>query len=241
MVGAPAAADAVARAQRLPALAVGLHLVLVDGRPLAAEPGRGLVRADGEFDRNLGRAALRVALRPTVRQQLAREIRAQFEAFRATGLALDHVNAHKHMHLHPTIARMIVAIGGEYGMRAMRVPDEPVAALRRAFPEERYPRPLYRPWVAALRRRLVRAGLAVNDHVFGIAWSGGMVEDRLLRLMLHLPDGVSEIYCHPATAAGAGSEYGYRRRDELAALLSARVRARIAELGIAVTRYGDLA
>ncbi|NUO88439.1 MAG: ChbG/HpnK family deacetylase, partial [Cupriavidus sp.] len=31
MVGAPAAADAVARARRLPALRVGLHVVLADG------------------------------------------------------------------------------------------------------------------------------------------------------------------------------------------------------------------
>jgi hopanoid biosynthesis associated protein HpnK len=237
MVGAPAAADAVARARRLPGLAVGLHLVLVDGQPLAAEPGKGLVRADGAFDRNLGRAALQMALRPAVRRQLAREIRAQFEAFCATGLVLDHVNAHKHMHLHPIVARMIVEIGGQYGMRAVRVPDEPVAPLRRAFPEERYPLPLYRPWVKALRRRLARAGLSTNDHVFGIAWSGGMVEDRLLRLLPCLPDGVSEIYCHPANAAEGRDD---RRRAELAALLSARIKERITELGIALIRYRDL-
>jgi hopanoid biosynthesis associated protein HpnK len=241
MVGAPHAADAVARAQRLPGLAVGLHLVLVDGRPLVAQAGTGLVRANGEFDQNLGRAALRVFVSPPARRQLAREIRAQFEAFRATGLLLDHVNAHKHMHLHPTIARLIVEIGGEYGMRAVRVPHEPTAILRRAFPEERTPPPLYRPWVMTLRRRLVRAGLATNDHVFGIAWSGGMVEERLMRLLPCLPEGVSEIYCHPAAEAGGPGELRYRRREELAALLSPHLRQRIAELGITFTRYRDLA
>ncbi|MGH7097226.1 MAG: hopanoid biosynthesis-associated protein HpnK [Stellaceae bacterium] len=235
MVGGPAAADAVACARRLPGLAVGLHLVLVDGRPVLARAGTGLVRANGEFDRNLGRAALRIALRPAVRRQLAREIRAQFEAFRATGLALDHVNAHKHMHLHPTIARLVVEIGGEYGMRAVRVPHEPRTPLRRAFPSERVAPPLYRPWTAALRRRLRRAGLATNDHVFGIAWSGAMIEERLLRLLPHLPDGISEVYCHPAAEAVGP------RRAELAALVSAQVRERIAELGIVPARYCDLA
>lgn len=237
MVGAPAAADAVARARRLPGLAVGLHLVLVDGRPLAAAPGTGLVRADGEFDRNLGRAALQVSLRPAARRQLAREIRAQFAAFRATGLPLDHVNAHKHMQLHPTVARLIIEIGGEYGMRAVRVPDEPTAPLRRAFPQERYRAPLYRPWIGALRRRLARAGLLTNDHIFGLAWSGGMVEERLLRLFPHLPEGVSEIYCHPAAEAPGR---GGRPREELAALVSPQVRRRLAEFGIALTRYRDL-
>jgi hypothetical protein len=142
---------------------------------------------------------LRYFLGPGVRRLLAAEIAAQFEAFRATGLALDHVNAHQHLHLHPTVARLIVAIGPSYGMRAVRLPAEPTAALRRAFPGERYRTPAYRPVVAALRRRLRRAGLVSNDHVFGIAWSGAMVEERVLGLLPHLPPGVSEIYFHPAT------------------------------------------
>jgi chitin disaccharide deacetylase len=243
MVAAPAAADAVARARALPGLRVGLHLVLVDGRPVVPpEELAALVGGDGEFDRNLARAGLRWFLRPQARRELADEIRAQFEAFCATGLALDHVNAHKHMHLHPTLAALILAIGRDYGMRAMRVPAEPVAALRRAFPGERYRAPLYRPWIERLRRRLRAAGIQVNDQVFGLAWSGGMTEERLLRLLPHLPDGLSEIYFHPAigsTPALAAAMPGYRHADELAALLSPTVKARIAELGIRRVTYGD--
>jgi hopanoid biosynthesis associated protein HpnK len=245
MVGAPAAADAVARSRRLPGLRVGLHLVLVEGRPASPTTEvAALVGADGEFDGNLARAGIRFFFLPKVRHQLAREIRAQFESFQATGLALDHVNAHKHMHLHPTVASLIVEIGRVYGMKAIRVPAEPVAVLRRAFPQEPYPTPLYRPWVERLRRRMRLAGLHVNDHVFGLAWSGGMTEDRVLRLLPHLPDGVSEIYFHPATrraARLAAAMPGYRHPDELAALLSPAVREGIAALGIDLSTYGDLA
>ena len=63
-----------------------------------------------------------------------REIRAQFEAFRATGLALDHVNAHKHMHLHPSVAALIIEIGRDYGMKAVRVPAEPVTVAAPRLP-----------------------------------------------------------------------------------------------------------
>src|SRR5579864_1212953 len=148
MVGAPAASDAVVRAHRLPGLRVGLHLVLTDGSPVLP-PGevRRLVGADGRFDDNLVRAGLRYFFTPGVRRLLATEIRAQFEAFRATGLALDHVNAHQHMHLHPTVARLIVEIGSSYGMRAVRLPLEAPAVLRRAFPGERHLVPAYRPVV----------------------------------------------------------------------------------------------
>jgi hopanoid biosynthesis associated protein HpnK len=245
MVGGPAAADAVARARRLPDLRVGLHLVLVDGRPVL--PGRqvpGLVRRNSEFDPNMARAAIRFYFLPRIRRELATEIRAQFEAFRGTGLRLDHVNAHKHLHLHPTVTRLIIEIGRDYGMRAVRVPSEPVHTLRRAFPRERYSTPLYQPWIERLRRRLRHAGLVVNDNIFGLAWSGAMTEERLLRLLPHLPDGVNEIYLHPATEctpALLGAMPGYRKQEEFEALLSPSLRSRIAELGIRLVSYTDFA
>jgi hopanoid biosynthesis associated protein HpnK len=244
MVGARAAADAVERARRLPALRVGLHLVLIDGHAVLPRAElRGLVRDNGRFEDNQLRAGFRYFFTPGIRRALAAEIRAQFEAFRATGLALDHVNAHKHMHLHPTVARLMVEIGREYGMHAVRLPAEPVAVLRRAFPDESYAGLPPGFAVAALRRRLRRAGIACNDHVFGIAWSGGMTEARLLALLPHLPDGVSEIYFHPAaeaSPAATGSVSGYRRSGELAALVSPQVRRRIEEFEIRLMTYGDL-
>ena len=245
MVAAPAAADAVARARRLKSLHVGLHLVLIDSCPmLPPDQLGGLVRSDGRFDDNQLRASLRFFLMPGARRCLAAEIRAQFEAFRATGLTLDHVNAHKHMHLHPTVARLVVEIGRDYGLRAVRLPAEPADALRQAFPGEDIPRQPPGFAVAALRRRLRRAGMVTNDQVFGIAWSGAMIEERILGLLPYLPAGVSELYCHPATerspALGAAMP-GYRNTEELAALLSPQVRRRIEELGIGLATYGDLA
>ena len=245
MVGGPAAADAVARARRLPDLRVGLHLVLVDGFPtLPCAEISGLVRRDGRFDTNMGRAGIRFFALPGVRRQLAMEIRAQFEAFHATGLLLDHVNAHKHMHLHPTVARAIIEIGRDYGMTAVRVPFEPVEPLHAAFPDEHHSAPLYRPWIEWLRRRLKRAGLFVNDHLFGLAWTGGMVEGRLLRLLPHLPRGVSEIYFHPATVRSASLNAtmpGYRHEEELAALLSPAAKSLVGNLGIRLGGYSDFA
>jgi len=244
MIGGAAAGDAVARAHRLPDLHVGLHLNLTDGRPvLPQEEIPQLVRENGEFDRNMARAGLRFFVLPSVRRQLAMEILAQFAAFRATGLPLDHVNAHKHMHLHPSVAELIVKIGRGYGMRGVRVPSEPVAVLRHAFPEERFRAPAYHPWNAVLRRCLRRAGLRTNDHIFGLAWSGGMVEARILGLIPHLPDGVSEIYFHPAverTPLLVKAMPRYRHPEELAALLSPRVRACIAESGFQLVSYSDL-
>jgi len=247
MVGAPAAADAVARARALPSLRVGLHVVLVDGRsvlPPAEIPD--LVGADGAFSNAQARAGFAFFFRPLVRRQLAREIRAQFEAFGATGLALDHVNAHKHMHLHPTVARLIVEIGRDHGLRAMRLPYEPSAPLRGAEPHtpDHLGARLLRLWTGTLRWRLRRAGIRANDQTFGLAWTGAVTERRVLGLLEHLPDGVSELYCHPADARVPALEAempGYRHVDELAALTSPAVRQRVVALGVRLISFDDLA
>lgn len=219
MVAAPSVADAVARAKQNPGLAVGLHLVLADGRamlPLTRIPD--LVDAQGMFDSNMVGNGFRFFFLPHVRRQLADEIRAQFEAFASTGLKLDHVNAHKHFHLHPTILTLMLTIGREYGMRAIRLPSEPGTG------------PWLRPWLALMRSRLDRAGVAYNDHVFGLRHSGGMDEAVMLDILRQLPEGLSEVYLHPASHGHiTDSMAEYRHADELAALLSPNVRKVITE------------
>jgi len=216
---------------------VGLHLVLVDGRPMlpiAAVPD--LVDQDGRFRNDMVRTGIDF-LRPRVRRQLEAEIAAQFAAFAATGLPLDHVNAHKHFHLHPTIASLILKIGRRHGMRAARAPIEPRATLRKIEPVRGFDVAL--PWAKLVRRRLRRAGLAVPDQVFGLAWSGALNKDRLCGLLKHLPDGLTEIYAHPATAPYPGSAPGYAYADELAALTDPLARDLIKRERVALGRFVD--
>jgi hopanoid biosynthesis associated protein HpnK len=243
MVGAPAAQDAIARARRLPRLRVGLHLVLVEGRPLLP-PHRlpDLVERTGRFRSDMVHLGFDIFARPSVRRQVAAEIEAQFEAYRATGLALDHVNAHKHFHLHPTIADQMIAIGRRYGLHGLRVPIEPAGVLAEVEPSvRRSPAYLTAPWAALLGRRARRAGLRVPDAVFGLAWSGAMTQPRLSGLLRHLPEGSTEIYLHPATSGGfEGHAPGYRYADELAALMAPSAIAAARRPDVALGGYCDL-
>ena len=206
MVAGDAAADAVARA--MPSLGVGLHLVLVEGRPVLP-PDRvpALVGADGLFRRDMVRLAVRIFADPAARAQLAAEVEAQFAAFAATGLRLDHVNAHKHFHLHPTIASTVLRVGCRHGMTAIRAPLE------------RGTRGVESWWARRLQRRMRAAGLLVPDQVIGLAWTGAFTPERMRDAIADLPPGLTEIYTHPATIDSyPGSAPGYRYRDELAAL-----------------------
>ena len=245
MMGAPATDDAVRRARTLPNLRVGLHLVLADGNAVSAPhliPA--LADHSGRMDGRMLSRGVRYFALPRVRRQVEAEIRAQFSAFARTGLPLDHVNVHKHFHLHPSILAMTLQIGREYGAGQVRVPDEPLwFALRNGGWAAGVGAVLLAPWITLMKRRLRAAGAVHNDHIFGIAASGAMDEARLLEVLARLPSGVTEIYLHPATESGrciAPSMSEYRHAGELAALLSPRVRAAVAAAGVELGGYADI-
>ena len=221
MVGASAAADAVARARRLPQLRVGLHLVLVEGAATLPHDAVAPLTdaATNWFPSDQLALGVRYFFSPAARRAMHREIRAQFEAFAATGLPLDHANAHKHMHLHPTVGGSLIAIGREFGLRAVRVPSEPALP---GLPSNR----ALRQWCRVLREQVRAAGLRSTDHCFGLGWSGQMTAARVRSILRHLPPGSSEIYFHPAARRDPELDRlmpGYAHEAELAALLDPAV------------------
>ena len=200
MVAAPAAADAVSRAKRLPGLNTGLHLVLVDGDSLLGHAKLPTITTpDGKFGRNQAALGFQYFFSPAARRELAAEIHAQFAAFAATGLTLHHADAHKHMHLHPTVAEMMIRIGKEFGLKRIRVPAEPPKIMQACGAQIGFSDHALHAWTRMLRAQASRAGLATSDQVFGIKWSGHMRAERIKRLLENLPPGSSEIYFHPAT------------------------------------------
>ncbi len=233
MVAGPAAADAVRRARTLPSLHVGLHLVVIEGPavlPMSRIPH--LVGPDGRFPSGQLRLGAAYAFHPGARRELAAEIRAQFAAFQATGLRLDHANAHKHMHLHPVVGALMIGIGREFGLRAIRVPAEP------AFPGQSIGAFALRHWCGILRAQAARAGMHTNDQVLGLAHTGHMTKARVTALLADLPAGLTEMYFHPASRPDrmlAALMPEYEHQAELEALLSCRVPG-----DTVLTHYGSL-
>ncbi len=243
MVAGEAAGDAIRRARAMPDLRVGLHLVVIEGPAVLPPPDIAtLVNGCGQFPSDQLGLGLRYAFSRMARAQLAREIAAQFRAFARSGLALDHANAHKHMHLHPTVGRLMIVAGAEHSLQALRVPAEPAGVMTALdVPQGMGARSLL-GWTRLLRAQARRAGLVTNDHAFGIAWSGGMTEERVLRLIPRLPPGLSEIYFHPAAERDGLLDRlmpGYDHQGELAALLSPAVRAAVVASGLETTTYSE--
>ena len=236
MVNGDAFDEAVELARQNPALGVGLHLTLVCGK---ATCGRieipDLVNSLGEFSDSAVAAGMRYFFSPGLRLQLAREIAAQFAKFKATGLPLDHVNGHLNLHLHPTIFAMLTSRHLEWGIRRLRVTDDPYALNRRLARGQWFYRAshafIFRRLSARARRVLVRSNIRFTDHVFGLLQNARVDERYITRLLPELPRGDSELYSHPSL-----DEF----RHEFDALVSPRVKTLVAEQGIELIRYQDL-
>ncbi len=248
MVTAPAAADAVERARRLPDLGVGLHVVLVDGRPaLPPEQIPDLVQPNGRFFDDVLRIAVPLYTSRRVQAQAEAEVRAQLEAFRRTGLRLDRVDGHHHFHLHPTLQRILVKLAPEFGIGAMRLPREPFAtswtATRERAPARLMSWCLLRGRTATMRRRLVGAGIRFNDTILGLNDSGHMTPKRVRQFVAALPEGISELYMHPATRRWGNVDPlpdSYEPEQEYAALVDPEVKETLKSSGAVLTTFAAL-
>jgi len=247
MVAAPEVDDAIKRAKDLPELNVGLHLVLSNGRsclPQSDIPD--LVNADGEFSNKLVSSGIKMFFNASVKQQVKDEIRAQFEAFKATGLRLDHVNAHNHMHLHPTVFDAIIEVGKDYGMDAVRVPEEkPLKSLMDGLKDKitRYTIWLFlKPFTSRMKKQLIENNIKFNASIFGFHHTGHMNLDTLVRILPNLEDGLSEIYLHPATGPWdnidpAAEDYEFEA--EYKALIHPRIKRIIEKFSIELTSFNE--
>lgn len=243
MVNEPAFEEAVALARAAPSLAVGLHLALSLSRPtLPRERIPDLVDAEGRLPDNSTRAGWRYYFSRRLRPQLEREVRAQIEKFLATGLPLDHVNGHQHLHMHPRVFATLVGCAREYGIGGVRIVRDDLR-LNLRLDRGRWGYKLSHAATFGVLgcwcRRMARGtACATADRVWGLYQDGHLTREPLLGMLRRLPPGVTEIYSHPSLGRGEKPE---RRPDlEFEALIDPEVKRAVGEAGARLTAYGRL-
>ncbi len=249
MAGAPRTSQALDLARDLPDLCLGVHLTLIQGRAVSP-PGKipRLVDSRGWFPNQPVAAGWRYFFRPDLLPEIRRELAAQVEVLLRSGLTLWHLNGHVNLHLHPRIFPLVLDLAREYGVPAVRLAREDWRTTLALAPDHPLPKVAQGLIFALLCRRARRqaeaAGLVLNDHLFGLLNDGRMTEDFLLGLVPRLRPGVTEIYLHPALSPDPELRRWaprYHRREELEALLSPRLRQTLAEAGVTLSDFRQLA
>jgi len=251
-----ALASGVEVARSVPGLGVGVHLNLSDGPPVAArELVTSLVNDRGEFEGGPENLLLRVARGGLALHEVEQEWEAQIEKVRDAGIQPTHLDGHKHVHMLPGLFEIALRLAKRYGIGAIRVAHE-ASSLRAALStgEELHTAAVLKQGVQARGLKLLardarelaeRAGISTADYFCGIAQTGEMTKQGVAQLLRSLPDGTTELMCHPGYADQALRNTPTRlqgsRQTELQILTDVEVRNLVASQGIRLIDYGLVA
>jgi chitin disaccharide deacetylase len=231
--GAPATADAIERARRIPSLGLGAHLALVDGSPtLPPRLVPTLVEDDGRFRRSW-RPFIGACLRGKVSlAEVELELTAQVERLRNAGVTLTHLDAHKHVHAYPPVFAIVARLAGRFGIPVVRVPYERWSPASGDVGSRGRLQALLNaamlPW-ARRNYRIAAAHDVRTPHFVGRIHTGMLSGEALAGLVRALPPGVTELMVHPGYRDDELERSGTRllesRQKELDLLCSLETRA----------------
>jgi predicted glycoside hydrolase/deacetylase ChbG (UPF0249 family) len=255
MANGQAFAPAVEFARDARALSVGVHLNLTDGPPAAArEAVRSLLNHNSEFEGGPDSLLLKIATRGLSLREVETEWQAQISRVRDAGLQPTHLDGHKHVHMLPGLFEIALRLAKRNGIESIRVSHE-ASSLRSALSTgELRAAVVLKQGVQArglkllardAREQAQRAGVSSTDYFCGIAQTGELTKEGVARLLRNLPEGTTELMCHPGYADDALRKTATRlqasRQKEVAILTDPEIRNLVASQGIRLIDYAFLA
>lgn len=229
--------DAVSLSKQHSALSIGVHLVLVEEKPVLP-PGEvpSLIDKNNKLYRNY-KEFLKWFLFSRIKiVDIEKELRAQLEKVLNAGVQANHIDSHQHLHIYPPILDIVLRLAKEYDIRWIRNSYDNSA-----------PTNMGQRGLAFLARRekrkILNAKLKTTHYFFGAGVSGRLTENDLLNVLAKLPDGFSELMCHPGeedeTLISNYNHWGFCWEQEKEALLSKEVKQFILRQGIMLTDYSS--
>ena len=247
---------AVDLVRAVPGLGVGVHLNLSDGAPVAApEQVKHLVNAAGMLKGGPENLLVRLARRGLALDEVEQEWDAQIRKVRGAGIQPTHLDGHKHVHMLPGLFEIVLRLAKRHGIGAVRVALE-ASNLRAALSAGGKQRAsvVMKQGVQArglkllardAREQAERMGIATADYFCGIAQTGEMTREGVMRLLKSLPQGTTELMCHPGYADAELGESATRlqgsRQKEVEILTDTEIRKLVASQGIRLIDYGLVA
>jgi predicted glycoside hydrolase/deacetylase ChbG (UPF0249 family) len=246
-------ASGVELARTTPGLGVGIHLNLSDGVPVAdRELVTTLLNDRGELEGKPESLLLKLARRSVLLDEVEREWDAQIQKVRDVGIEPTHLDAHKHVQMLPGLFEIALRLAKRHGIAAVRISHEE-SSLRAALSSgaKQKGTVVMKQGVQArglkflardAREQAERAGIAAADYFCGIAQTGELTREGVLRLLEILPEGTTELMCHPgyvdAELAKSATRLQASREAEVEILTNTQIRNLVASQGIRLVDYG---
>ncbi|HWU37568.1 MAG TPA: ChbG/HpnK family deacetylase, partial [Candidatus Acidoferrum sp.] len=237
-----------------PQLGIGIHLNLSQWAPVSpAFKIPTLVDARGRLHLTPGRLGAGILKHEVSLSDVERELHAQIERVMRAGLRPTHLDGHKHVHVLPGVAPIVIRLAQRFGIRCVRCPDEQApnrlvrfnSGARTAVIKQYLVGRVVSALARRFRRQLYEAGLICPDHFYGLSETGFLNTRSLKEILGRLPEGQSELMCHPGCLnldlIKTGTRLLSQRVVELHSLMAPEVRKFAADQGIRLINYRDLA
>src|SRR3979490_944135 len=244
--------DAVELVRKTRGLGVGVHLNLSDGAPIAGrETVTSLLNSEGEFEGGPDGLLLKIATRGLAMREVEKEWEAQIGKIRAGGIDPPRLDGHKHVHMLPGLFEIALRLAKRHGIGAIRVSHE-ASNLRTALSTgELRATVVLKQGVQArglkllardAREQAERAGISTADYFCGIAQTGELTKEGVKKFLKSLPEGTTELMCHPGYVDAALRKTATRLQDsrqkELEILTDTGIRNLVASQGIGLIDSG---
>lgn len=244
--------EAAVLAKNTPGLSVGCHVVLIDGTPVLDGAQLPSLTVSGRFRDGLKSFAARALAGRMDAAEITAEATAQIRRIQSAGIAVSHIDTHKHTHVFPQILKPLLRGAADCGVRAVRNPFGP----RRPFRSSQL---LARPnlWTRYAEVRILRsfsdkfrdavshAGFATPNGTLGIEVTGTLDETLFRAIAETIPEGTWEFVCHPgyndADLRAANTRLRESRETELRVLTLPSAREMLTREGIELISYRELA
>ena len=231
--------DALRVLRDCPGLGVGVHLTLIEEKPLC-EPGRiaSLVGQNGRFHTSYRRFSERIFFGKIEREELRLELDTQVRRVLDAGIQPSHLDSHQHVHVLSPVWHVVAELAHRYGIPFVRVPRfQQVWA--RAKDTREYISRIGLNILSTVRRRQVETFKTANATV-GLHLSGRLKAPDLLEVLNTLRPGLCELVVHPGVNTPdleGHYKWGFNWSDELSALTAGEVQDVVRCLGIRLVNY----
>jgi len=249
-------ASAVELVKATPSIGVGVHLNLSDGKPVSPpETVPSIVNDRGEFKGGPEALLLRVARRNLQLNEVEIEWERQIQKVVNAGIQPTHLDGHKHVHMLPGMFEIVLRLAKRNNIAAVRISHEG-SSLRAALSsgeKQNIPLVMKQGVQARVLKLLARdaralaeaAGIASTDYFCGIAQTGELTIEGMKCLLQNLPEGTTEMMCHPGFMDKELEESATRLQDsrelEVQILTSPDIRNLVASQGIRLIDYAFVA
>jgi hopanoid biosynthesis associated protein HpnK len=252
MANGSAFAEAVQHSKTVGQLSVGCHVVLTDGDPVLGVKRLPSLTTASHFRDGMVAFAARAIAGGMNADEITAEATAQIRKLQSAGIAVSHIDTHKHTHLFPKILRPLLRAAAACGVRALRNPFGPRLPLRSGhllsrpglwtrYVEVR----ILNGFAATFREAVDREGFTTPDGTLGILVTGALDETLFYAIARCIPEGTWEFVCHPgyndADLQAAKTRLRESRETELRVLTLPAAREMLAQQGIELISYRDLA